>query len=86
MLLVMSQINLLSPYHAYTQVADAVASRIVSGQYNGRLPAERDLAAEFGVAYQTIRRAMAELRDRHLIIIHPGRGTFTTRHHHRDNS
>jgi GntR family transcriptional regulator len=85
MLLAMFQVNPLSPYRACTQVADAIAIRIVSGQYAGRLPAERDLAAEFGVAYQTIRHAMAELRDRDLIIIRPGRGTFAARHRQRDD-
>ncbi len=41
-----------------------------------RLPAERDLAAEYGVAYDTIRRATALLRERGLIQTVHGRGTF----------
>lgn len=40
------------------------------------LPAERKLAVEYGVAYQTVRRAMKVLRDRGLIITVQGRGTF----------
>jgi GntR family transcriptional regulator len=77
-----SKVDPLSPYRASTQVADAIAIRIVSGQYVGRLPAERDLAAEFAVAYQTIRQATAQLRERRLIITRAGRGTFVTRDHH----
>lgn len=41
-----------------------------------RLPAERDLAAEYGVAYMTIRRAAALLRERGEIVTVHGRGTF----------
>ncbi len=40
------------------------------------LPAERDMAAEYGVAYDTIRRATALLRERGLIITIIGRGTY----------
>ena len=41
-----------------------------------RLPAERDLATEYGVSYDTIRRATALLRERGLIITIVGRGTY----------
>jgi DNA-binding GntR family transcriptional regulator len=34
------------------------------------------MAAEWGVAYLTIRRAMAELRERGLIVSVQGRGTY----------
>lgn len=37
---------------------------------------ERDLADEWGVAYQTVRRAMRELRERGLIVSVVGKGTF----------
>lgn len=36
--------------HAYQQVADAITARIAVGQYPYKLPAELDLAAEFGVS------------------------------------
>jgi GntR family transcriptional regulator len=41
-----------------------------------RLPAERDLASEYGVAYQTVRRSMTVLRDREIVVTRLGRGTF----------
>jgi GntR family transcriptional regulator len=47
-----------------------------AGTRAGRLRAERDLASEYGVAYDTIRRATALLREPGLIITIVGRGTF----------
>lgn len=70
------------PRHAYVQIADVIAARIASGRYHGQLPGERDLAREFGVAYQTQRHAMQLLRTRGLIITRQGRGTFTTLRSH----
>ena len=39
----------------YIQVAEVIATRIESGEITHKLPAERALAEEFGVAYQTVR-------------------------------
>ena len=69
-----------APKLVYVQVADHVEARIKAGELapGARLPAERDLATEYGVAYDTVRRATALLRDRGLIITIVGRGTFVT--------
>lgn len=67
-----------SPVLAYLQVADDLAGRIARGELSGRMPAERDLASEYGVAYGTIRRAMEVLRERGLVESVHGRGTFVT--------
>lgn len=62
----------------YVAVADHIAARIAAGDLSpgARLPAERDLAAEYGVAYMTVRRASAVLRERGLIVTVHGRGTY----------
>ena len=67
-----------APKLVYEQVADHIDARIQSGELapGARLPAERDLATEYGVAYDTIRRATALLRERGLILTIVGRGTF----------
>ena len=67
-----------APKLVYLQVADHIAARIEGGELapGARLAAERDLATEYGVSYDTIRRATAVLRDRGLIITIIGRGTF----------
>jgi DNA-binding GntR family transcriptional regulator len=57
-----------------------VAAQIEAGElrHGQKLPAERDLADEWRVAYQTVRRAMRELRGRGLIVSVVGKGTFVT--------
>lgn len=53
-----------NPNYTYVQSADAIVTRIEAGEITHRLPAERDLARELGVAYQTVRHSMNVLRDR----------------------
>ncbi|WP_300604297.1 winged helix-turn-helix domain-containing protein [Trebonia sp.] len=62
--------------YAYVQVANDVARRITAGEITEKLPSERDLADEYGVAYTTVRHAMDVLRQQGLIITVHGRGTF----------
>ena len=67
-----------APKLIYEQVADHITARIESGELvpGARLPAERDMATKYGVAYDTIRRATALLRERGLIQTVHGRDTF----------
>lgn len=62
----------------YVQVAEHIEARIRSGELKPghRLPPERDVAIEYGVAYNTLRRSMDILRERGLIVTMHGRGTF----------
>lgn len=64
----------------YVQLANYVQARIEAGDWRPgrRLPAERDLAEEWGVAYLTIRRMARELRERGLIVTVPGKGNFVS--------
>ncbi|MER6099572.1 winged helix-turn-helix domain-containing protein [Streptomyces sp. NPDC001728] len=66
------------PQLVYVAVADHIAARISAGELTpgARLPAERDLAEEYGVAYLTVRRAARVLRERGLILTVHGKGTF----------
>ncbi len=74
------KIDTEGPVPVYVQVADDIAARIGSGELvrGRRLEPERDLAARYGVAYDTIRRATALLRERGLIVTVHGRGTFVS--------
>jgi GntR family transcriptional regulator len=74
-----SPVDPLGADFAYMQVANSIAVRIEAGEITHKLPAERDLATEYGVAYQTVRHAMKVLRERGLIITRQGRGTFVAR-------
>ncbi|MEU9702143.1 winged helix-turn-helix domain-containing protein [Streptomyces sp. NPDC047981] len=66
------------PQLVYVAVADHIAARMAAGELSpgARLPAERALAEEYGVAYLTIRRAARVLRERGLILTVHGKGTF----------
>ena len=65
-----------NPEYTYIQVAAAITARIQSGAITGKLPAERELARELGVSYQTLRHGIGLLRERGLIITRHGRGSF----------
>jgi len=71
-----SPVDPLADDFSYVQVADNIQVRIELGEFTHRLPSERHLAEEYGVAYQTVRHAMKVLRERGLIITRQGRGTF----------
>jgi GntR family transcriptional regulator len=65
--------------YAYVQVANDVERRINAGEITAKLPAERDLAEEYEVAYTTVRHAMQLLRERGIIRTVHGRGTFVAK-------
>jgi DNA-binding GntR family transcriptional regulator len=66
------------PAYLYARMADHLQARIEAGEIRpgARLPGERDLAAEYGVALGTARRAVEELRRRGLVITLPAKGTY----------
>jgi DNA-binding FadR family transcriptional regulator len=61
-----------------TDIANALKKRIDSGEWQeqGRIPPERDLADEFGVARNTVRRAVGLLQQSGAVSRQVGRGTF----------
>ena len=64
----------------YAQIADIFRQRIARGVWAQglRLPANEDLAAEFGVSRVTVRQAVELLARDGLIEAQQGRGTFVT--------
>ncbi|AYY14879.1 GntR family transcriptional regulator [Actinobacteria bacterium YIM 96077] len=69
------------PEYLYITVAEHLAARIRSGELpvRARLPGERDLAVEYGVAIGTVRRATRVLRARGLVVTLPAKGTYVLR-------
>jgi DNA-binding GntR family transcriptional regulator len=63
---------------AYRQLAGILRDRIRSGALPAgrRMPSEKDLHDEFGLARETVRRALAVLRAEGLVIVRQGHGTF----------
>jgi GntR family transcriptional regulator len=68
--------------YLYVQLADHLQARIDGGDLppGSRLPAENDLAAEYRVAYHTVRGAVRLLRDRGRVRTLRGRGTYVAGH------
>lgn len=64
--------------YVYVQVADRVEAEIRDGRLprGARLPNERAMGQEYGVAPGTARRAVQELRERGLVVTLPNKGTF----------
>lgn len=64
--------------YVYMRVADEVEREIRAGRlpHGARLPNERDMGAQYGVAPGTARRAVKELQDRGLVVTLPNKGTF----------
>lgn len=64
--------------YVYVRVADRIERAIRSGElsHGARLPNERDLGAQYGVAAGTARRVVRELRERGLVVTLPNKGTF----------
>ncbi len=62
----------------YLQTADYVHAQIASGHLlvGGGLSSERDLAEQMGIAYQTVRGAMREPRERGLVASVIGKVTY----------
>ena len=69
------------PELVYAMIADHIEARIRHGDLTPgqRLPAERELADNYGVAYMTMRRAIRELRERKLVLTVVGKGNFVVR-------
>jgi GntR family transcriptional regulator len=68
-----------SPPHR--QIAAWLRARIEAGEFGPgqRLPTERDLMQQLGVAATTARRAMRVLAEEGLVVTTPGRGTHVAR-------
>ncbi|NLR75103.1 phosphonate metabolism transcriptional regulator PhnF [Leeia aquatica] len=60
----------------WLQIATTLSQDILAHQLTGRLPNEQALAARFTVNRHTIRQAVQHLKDRGLVRIERGRGTF----------
>lgn len=64
----------------YERIVSQIEERIVTGDLNmgDQLPSEHDLAQQFAVSRTAVREAVKTLRQKGLVEIRPGRGTFIT--------
>ncbi|HYZ54313.1 MAG TPA: GntR family transcriptional regulator [Streptosporangiaceae bacterium] len=73
-----SRIDHRQPRLLWRQVYDDLRAEIESGelQPDARLPGEFELAEQYGVSRDTIRRAIQELVSEDRLVVLHGRGTF----------
>jgi len=64
----------------YEQIVQQIEASILNGELGegSQLPAERDLAKQFGVSRTAVREAIKALQEKGLVDAFPGRGTFVT--------
>jgi GntR family transcriptional repressor for pyruvate dehydrogenase complex len=64
----------------YEQIVQQIEDSVLKGDLKAgeQLPAERDLAGQFGVSRTAVREALKTLREKGLVEAYAGRGTFVT--------
>lgn len=64
----------------YEQIVQQVEESVHKGilKTGDKLPAEREMAGQFGVSRTAVREAVKALREKGLVEAYPGRGTFIT--------
>jgi GntR family transcriptional repressor for pyruvate dehydrogenase complex len=64
----------------YEQIVQQIEESILKGELTpgSQLPAERELAEQFGVSRTAVREAIKALQEKGLVDAFPGRGTFVT--------
>ena len=60
----------------WRQLTGILRERITSGDLTGNLPSEKTLSQEYGVAVNTVRKALAQLRAEGLIRTDRGWGSY----------
>ncbi|MBE3000712.1 winged helix-turn-helix transcriptional regulator [Nocardiopsis sp. HNM0947] len=73
-------VDRFDPTPIYKQVATALRDRIKSGELKPRdpIPSESKMVADYDVARDTARRAIALLRSEGWVVTLPQRGTFVS--------
>ena len=64
----------------YEQIVEQIEQYVLKGDLKpgDQLPAERELAEQFGVSRTAVREAVKALREKGLVEAYPGKGTFIT--------
>ncbi len=70
----------IQPERLYERIVSQIEERIVTGELKtgDQLPPEPELARQFGVSRTAVREAIKALREKQLVEVRAGRGTFIT--------
>jgi GntR family transcriptional repressor for pyruvate dehydrogenase complex len=73
-------IKVIEPRRLYLEIASQIRSLIENGEFplKSRLPAERELAKQFGVSRPSVREALIALEVEGYVDVRPGSGVFVT--------
>jgi GntR family transcriptional repressor for pyruvate dehydrogenase complex len=73
-------IQVIESRRLYLQIADQIRSLIAAGEFSpgSRLPAERELAKQFGVSRPSMREALIALEVEGYVEVRPGSGIMVT--------
>ncbi len=73
-------IKVIEPRRLYLEIAGQIRSLIENGEFRvkSRLPAERELAKQFGVSRPSVREALIALEVEGYVDVRPGSGVFVT--------
>ncbi|MPY55467.1 winged helix-turn-helix transcriptional regulator [Streptomyces sp. K1PN6] len=76
-----ARIDPYAPLPPFRQLVEILTARIERGDWPPERPitAEARLAEEYGIARNTVRRAIAVLTERGLLFVVPKRGTFVAK-------
>lgn len=68
----------IQPERLYERIVGQIEERIVAGELKtgDQLPSENELAKQFGVSRTAVREAIKALREKRLVEVRPGKGTF----------
>jgi GntR family transcriptional repressor for pyruvate dehydrogenase complex len=68
----------IQPERLYERIVSQIEERIVSGELKpgDQLPPENELAKQFTVSRTAVREAIKALREKRLVEVRPGKGTF----------
>lgn len=64
----------------YEEIVTAIEEQVTQGELKpgDKLPSERELSEQFNVSRTAVREAVKALREKGMVVVHPGRGTFIT--------
>ncbi len=70
----------IQPSRLYENIVRQIEERIVAGElkHGDQLPSENELAKQFAVSRTAVREAIKTLREKRLVEVRPGVGTFIT--------
>ncbi len=70
----------IQPSRLYENIVRQIEERVVAGElkHGDQLPSENELAKQFAVSRTAVREAIKALREKRLVEVRPGVGTFIT--------